>query len=237
MVRAILKLSPHLKNHKFNPLNPSNNALIQTQLKAILKELPTSLNLFNEDLMFQNAEIKEEFKHKFKNVTRLMDCVTCDRCRLWGKIQSTGYATALKVLFSDNVDVFHDLSKNEIASLFNTFDRLTKSISAINQFNYKDLLSKRELQPTIETEPKTTEIKKSSAPKAIISQKDKSVREKFDDEIKETGEALKFIWFSYVNLPHNLKNIALYKLNQWWNAFMGLKPQESAEEYLHNIIV
>lgn len=28
-----------------------------------------------------------------------MDCVGCDKCRLWGKVQTTGIATALKVLF------------------------------------------------------------------------------------------------------------------------------------------
>jgi ERO1-like protein beta len=28
-----------------------------------------------------------------------MDCVGCDKCRLWGKIQTTGLGTALKILF------------------------------------------------------------------------------------------------------------------------------------------
>lgn len=35
----------------------------------------------------------------FRNVTRIMDCVGCDKCRLWGKVQTTGIATALKILF------------------------------------------------------------------------------------------------------------------------------------------
>lgn len=43
--------------------------------------------------------MKEEFKEHFRNVTRIMDCVGCDKCRLWGKVQTTGVATALKVLF------------------------------------------------------------------------------------------------------------------------------------------
>lgn len=43
--------------------------------------------------------LKEEFKEHFRNVSRIMDCVGCDKCRLWGKIQTTGVATALKVLF------------------------------------------------------------------------------------------------------------------------------------------
>ena len=43
--------------------------------------------------------LKEEFKSHFRNVTRIMDCVGCDKCRLWGKVQTTGIATALKILF------------------------------------------------------------------------------------------------------------------------------------------
>lgn len=30
-----------------------------------------------------------------------MDCVGCDKCRLWGKLQTHGMGTALKILFSD----------------------------------------------------------------------------------------------------------------------------------------
>jgi ERO1-like protein alpha len=32
----------------------------------------------------------------------LMDCVGCEKCRLWGKLQVLGLGTALKILFSDD---------------------------------------------------------------------------------------------------------------------------------------
>lgn len=44
--------------------------------------------------------LKEEFKSHFRNISRIMDCVGCDKCRLWGKLQVTGLGTALKLLFS-----------------------------------------------------------------------------------------------------------------------------------------
>lgn len=31
-----------------------------------------------------------------------MDCVGCEKCRLWGKLQVLGLGTALKILFSVN---------------------------------------------------------------------------------------------------------------------------------------
>jgi hypothetical protein len=43
--------------------------------------------------------LKQEFKQHFRNVSRIMDCVGCDKCRLWGKVQTTGLGTAMKVLF------------------------------------------------------------------------------------------------------------------------------------------
>ena len=45
-----------------------------------------------------------EFKENFRNITRIMDCVECQKCRLWGKIQTQGIGTALKIIFSYNED-------------------------------------------------------------------------------------------------------------------------------------
>lgn len=43
--------------------------------------------------------LKEQFKTHFRNVSRIMDCVGCDKCRLWGKLQVSGLGTAMKILF------------------------------------------------------------------------------------------------------------------------------------------
>lgn len=32
----------------------------------------------------------------------IMDCVGCEKCRLWGKLQILGLGTALKILFTVN---------------------------------------------------------------------------------------------------------------------------------------
>lgn len=31
--------------------------------------------------------LQEEFRLHFKNISRIMDCVGCSKCRLWGKLQ------------------------------------------------------------------------------------------------------------------------------------------------------
>ena len=32
-------------------------------------------------------EMKIEFREHFRNITRVIDCVGCDKCKLWGKLQ------------------------------------------------------------------------------------------------------------------------------------------------------
>lgn len=122
-----------------------------TELKAELAELirpsykigdNTEHCLFDENQLFQSedaAEIKDEFKVNFRNVSTLMDCVQCDRCRLWGKIETTGYGTALKVLFdlqdTENLKPSdYNISNIELVALVNTFDVLSDSVEDIKDF-------------------------------------------------------------------------------------------------------
>ena len=81
--------------------------------------------------------IVEEFKNHFRNVSLIMDCVGCEKCRLWGKIQVTGIGTALKILFaSESQKRWENLNfrRSEIVALFNTLGRLSESINAVQYF-------------------------------------------------------------------------------------------------------
>lgn len=42
----------------------------------------------------------EQFVMHFSCCSAIMDCVGCEKCRLWGKLQVLGLGTALKILFS-----------------------------------------------------------------------------------------------------------------------------------------
>lgn len=33
------------------------------------------------------VKLKDEFRQHFRNISRIMDCVGCDKCKLWGKLQ------------------------------------------------------------------------------------------------------------------------------------------------------
>jgi ERO1-like protein beta len=80
--------------------------------------------------------LKDEFRDRFRNISRIMDCVGCDKCRLWGKVQTQGYGTALKVLFEFDENLPAGVGQNpkirrtELVALVNTLDRLGDSLSS-----------------------------------------------------------------------------------------------------------
>jgi ERO1-like protein alpha len=49
----------------------------------------------------EGPELRRQLQSAFQNITRVMDCVGCEKCKLWGKLQTLGVATALKILFSE----------------------------------------------------------------------------------------------------------------------------------------
>ena len=70
--------------------------------------------------------LQEEFRVHFRNISRIMDCVGCDKCRLWGTVQVQGVGTALKILFNGHKTGIH-LTRQEIVSLFNVLARYNYS--------------------------------------------------------------------------------------------------------------
>ena len=73
----------------------------------------------------------ELFRAKVYNISRIMDCVGCQRCRLWGKLQMMGLGTALRILYSPHRDeVLRSLHRSHIVALFNALGRLSHSVEA-----------------------------------------------------------------------------------------------------------
>ncbi|KAK3383015.1 endoplasmic reticulum Oxidoreductin 1-domain-containing protein [Lasiosphaeria ovina] len=146
LTRAIAKLGPYLAAHgdyTFCTGDADEDAATRAKVLAVTNKAASVPQIFDESLMFKNGEgpsLKEDFRNRFRNVSRLMDCVGCDKCRLWGKLQTAGYGAALKVLFefdnsADKPDVVLPvLQRTELVALFNTYARLSGSLAAIQQF-------------------------------------------------------------------------------------------------------
>lgn len=139
VLRAVTKLGPYLENYTFCSGDPAQDEITHAKVSALTSQAARAPQIFDESLMFVNGEgpsLKEDFKNRFRNVSRVMDCVGCDKCRLWGKLQTAGYGAALKVLFEsdDNNKDVPPLQRTELVALFNTLNRISSSLNSIKQF-------------------------------------------------------------------------------------------------------
>ncbi|XP_042307617.1 ERO1-like protein beta isoform X3 [Sceloporus undulatus] len=130
----------------------TGNAQEDMETKSLLLEIFRDTKSFpmhfDEKSMFagdkkEAKSLKEEFRLHFKNISRIMDCVGCDKCRLWGKLQTEGLGTALKILFSEkeiknlpenSPSKGFQLTRQEIVALLNAFGRLSTSIRELQNF-------------------------------------------------------------------------------------------------------
>ncbi|XP_054758734.2 ERO1-like protein alpha [Lytechinus pictus] len=139
---AIAKAAPVLEKELFYTGEPVEDQEVQRVVKEILKIAKSFPEHFNESAMFQGdhqqaLQLKEEFRTHFRNISRIMDCVGCDKCKLWGKLQIKGLGTALKILFTEQGATGKSkltLDREEIVALFNGFGKLSGSIIEVEEF-------------------------------------------------------------------------------------------------------
>jgi hypothetical protein len=161
LLRAVARIGPYLTAFDYcSTGNHTDDAETLAKLSNVIS-IAQSAGRFDETVLFrgENANVcaisfifildiwlsgpqivKEEFKAHFRNVSRIMDCVGCDKCRLWGKIQTTGVATALKILFEldekalDPAANHNLLQRSEVVALINTLFRFSESLEAVEDF-------------------------------------------------------------------------------------------------------
>ncbi|KAI3755693.1 hypothetical protein L1987_55499 [Smallanthus sonchifolius] len=141
VLRALTKAAPYLEAAQYD----SGNHLEDLKAHSLISQLLHNPKLqaacpllFDEAKLWQGQsgpELKQQIKKQFRNISALMDCVGCEKCRLWGKLQVLGLGTALKILFS-----FDDqkpsaqplqLRRNEVIALMNLLNRLSESLKSI----------------------------------------------------------------------------------------------------------
>ncbi|ULU14399.1 hypothetical protein L3Y34_016720 [Caenorhabditis briggsae] len=149
-LRALLKAAPYLQNELFYTGNDQEDAETRKAVEELLEEIRAYPDHFDESEMFTGVEsharaLREEFRSHFVNISRIMDCVECDKCRLWGKVQTHGMGTALKILFSDLPHSHYkqdssrfQLTRNEVVALLQSFGRYSSSIMEVDNFR-KDM--------------------------------------------------------------------------------------------------
>ncbi|OAY64905.1 Endoplasmic reticulum oxidoreductin-1 [Ananas comosus] len=143
VLRAVTKAADYLEQAEYNTENPQEDLKTQSLVKQLLynPKLQATCPLpFDEAKLWQGEngpELKQQIQKQFRNISALMDCVGCEKCRLWGKLQVLGLGTALKILFS--VEEQHplyqplQLQRNEVIALVNLLNRLSESVKFVRE--------------------------------------------------------------------------------------------------------
>ena len=155
--------------------------------------------------------LKVEFRERFRNISRVMDCVGCDKCRLWGKLQTSGYGTALKVLFeldTENAEEFY-LRRTEVVSLIVTLQRLSHSIWAMEKF--RDMI-RNPISPPFSLKEKLM--------RHLFRVQFNSFGDAFKEEVHAIFSAAKYVFRSYVSLPVNLWKTGIVYMGRIWDQFI-----------------
>ncbi|KAL6553163.1 Endoplasmic reticulum oxidoreductin-2 [Orobanche gracilis] len=144
VLRSLTKAADYLEQADYdtgNSLEDFNTQILMKKLLYDHKLQAACPKPFDEAKLWkgQNGpELIKQTQNQFKNISALMDCVGCEKCRLWGKLQVLGLGTALKILFSENG---HDLSaakhlqlqRNEVIALLNLLNRLSESVNLVHE--------------------------------------------------------------------------------------------------------
>eukprot|EP01147_Barroeca_monosierra_P010270 gene10270-2419_t len=141
VLKAIVKAENLWNSYSFTAGDPAEDKKTKNAVSELVKQAKLYCDLaVDEDVLFQSPdrrEVLEEMRSHFRRIAELMDCVGCMKCRLWGKLQMRGLATAVRLLLGNKIgteQIAFELGRNDIVALFNLWERLASSISYMHTF-------------------------------------------------------------------------------------------------------
>ncbi|XP_009804526.1 endoplasmic reticulum oxidoreductin-1-like [Nicotiana sylvestris] len=142
VLRAVTKAADYLDQASYDTGNLEDDLKTQSWMKQLVynPKLQAACPLpFDEVGLWKGQsepDLLQQIQTQFRNISASMDCIGCEKCRLWGKLQVLGLGTALKILFSVNGpeplgETLH-LQRNEVIALINLLNRLSESVMLVH---------------------------------------------------------------------------------------------------------
>ncbi|KHN31709.1 Endoplasmic oxidoreductin-1 [Glycine soja] len=91
VLRAVTKASDYLEQAEYDTGNPNEDLTTQSLIKQLLynPKLQAACPIpFDEANLWKcqsGPELKQKIQQQFRNISALMDCVGCEKCRLCGR--------------------------------------------------------------------------------------------------------------------------------------------------------
>jgi ERO1-like protein beta len=254
VLRAVGKLRDYVHDYTFCTGDPAQDGKTKQMIRTLASAIPDGPHIFDESIMFQDPtedgiSLKEDFRNRFRNVSRIMDCVGCDKCRLWGKVQTNGFGTALKVLFEFGNGHGQDkglakplLRRTELVALINTLDKISSALKAIEEFRVmmKAELDGKDPIATLEAAKASSAAAKPSNNLSAddfpdfedletddyndsepVQRHQQSISEAFKQEWDTVFRTFRWVLYSWSQLPRTLGGVALFEMERLWDMWLG----------------
>lgn len=148
LLRSVAKATPYLYHYPYTTGNATEDAHTQLLMRhlldsRVLRTCSPVFTAFDESLLFSDQSqtgkpssattLKRQFKAVFHNISSLLDCVTCQKCKLHAKLKLQGLGTALKVLLLPENLISASVSREEIVALVNTLGRFSHALEGVDR--------------------------------------------------------------------------------------------------------
>lgn len=159
VLRALFKAKDFLANYDYSSTEDGEqsrglmNLLMYSELMSTCMDI---FNSFDESKLFRestNFERRRGFKAAFQDISSLINCVQCQRCRVHAKLHTLGIGTALKILLLPKELYESSISRQEVVALVNTAAAFSKSI-----INADELMKLYQKQVHDEKKKKTASV-------------------------------------------------------------------------------
>ena len=143
MARSLFKIKNFLYDYSFSTGNATEDTLTRSLVRHLLDSSVLSscesvvMSGFDESVLFssQQASAATEFKKSFRQLSKLVNCVGCKRCKLHASVSLHGIGAGLKILLSPSSLVTASLSRDDIVALVNTVHKLSDSLALVARFS------------------------------------------------------------------------------------------------------
>ncbi len=130
LAKAVVKAAPQIHSN-FSIQSEDFNQDMES--KRLLDELMSQLQGYDlspeekESLKFftPGNPLVKQYQKYIHNISDIMNCVQCQKCRLFGKMQTYGVGTALKILLGYPTPY----KRNQMVALLNVFNKLSMSVN------------------------------------------------------------------------------------------------------------
>ena len=144
ILKAANKAVPFLLEYDYSSGNNTEDKMTLSIIKEIfrheLKNFDEIEDSFKDSYVkFENfiySNMLSELIIRFRNISSIIDCVTCSKCRMHAKLEVFGIATMLKIMFAKSKEELKQcMSRNELVSFINLFAKLSKSVNNVKIVN------------------------------------------------------------------------------------------------------